>query len=532
MLGYFPSPYEDELLYSMIARYGIHTGQLDQKRIINDVFGSKSAAAVPDLPSHLDAFTERVSSIWRIEVDDIIQKHTLAPLYVPFLDPDQADLVLASMHSTYGGNIHTRAGISASQVKQPSFFRYCSKCIEEQESLVGERYWLRSQQVAGLTICDRHGLRLINTGCRFHQGAKHFFQAAQEVPKKAHQRAVPVNALEALVATHLNRLLQQNIRTRITKHQWSQFYQQIAKESGLWCLGHIDHSSIAEMISIKFHGSVFENYTSRQSIGSWSTSLFRKHRRSFNPLLHTLAWATLVPKYKTEQIIDLVHQLPRRKIIKHNTPVSGVDDAELDFKRESWNSLIKRYQHQGVKQLRCIENGGALYSWLYRHDREWLVRHTPAKKRDFPHYRVDWQQRDTDLYNMLQKHLKDLQSHPPNRRVSRNYLLSLLGTISSLEKHLDDLPRLRKLLEQSCESVEAFQIRRILCFWEKALREGVQLPVWKLRRLAGLKENTSPNVEHLMECIANTRNFSVWYKNKQSTRRIKTHRHGGPLQSE
>lgn len=532
MLGYFPTPYEDELLYSMIARYGIHTGQLEQKKIISSVFGSKSVAAVPDLPSHLDAFTERVSRVWRIAVDDIIQKHTLAPLYLPFLDPDQADLVIASMHSSYGGNIHTRAGITASQVKQPSVFRYCPKCIEEQESYVGERYWLRSHQLAGLPICGRHELRLIDSDFHFHHSAKYFFQAAQGTIEKGYPKASPVSPLEALVATHLNNLLQQDIRTRITKHQWSLFYQHIAKESGLWCIGHIDHSKIAEEISSKFHDSTFENYTSRQSIGSWSTNLFRKHRKSFNPLQHSLAWAALAPNYSTEQIIDSVQQLPRQKLVKQNKAVSCVEKAVLTFKRKSWISLTTRYQDQGVKQLRCIENGSALYSWLYRNDREWLVHHTPTIKRDTSHSRVDWQRRDNELYRKLQNLLGDLQAQPPDRRISKTYLLSLLGTKSSLEKHLADLPKLKNLLEQNCESVEAFQTRRILKLWENALRQGVQLPTWELKRLAGLSETISPNVQHLLECIANTRNFSVWYQNSQSTRRIKAHRHGGSLQRE
>ena len=54
MLPYFPVPYEDELLYSCIARYGCHTGQAqNQKAVVRDVWGTDSAVAIPDLPSHL-----------------------------------------------------------------------------------------------------------------------------------------------------------------------------------------------------------------------------------------------------------------------------------------------------------------------------------------------------------------------------------------------------------------------------------------------------------------------------------------------
>lgn len=54
MLAYFPVPYEDELLYSVIARYAVHTGQLEnRKAVLRDIFGKHTAVAIPDLPSHL-----------------------------------------------------------------------------------------------------------------------------------------------------------------------------------------------------------------------------------------------------------------------------------------------------------------------------------------------------------------------------------------------------------------------------------------------------------------------------------------------
>ena len=52
MLTYFPVPYEDELLYSCVARYALHTGQADnQKAVVRDVFGVGTAVAIPDIPS-------------------------------------------------------------------------------------------------------------------------------------------------------------------------------------------------------------------------------------------------------------------------------------------------------------------------------------------------------------------------------------------------------------------------------------------------------------------------------------------------
>lgn len=80
MLPYFPVPYEDELLYSCIARYGCHTGQAqNQKAVIRDVWGTDSAVAIPDLPSHLQDFIDNVGAVWQTSINELIAQFTLAP---------------------------------------------------------------------------------------------------------------------------------------------------------------------------------------------------------------------------------------------------------------------------------------------------------------------------------------------------------------------------------------------------------------------------------------------------------------------
>lgn len=88
MLAYFPVAYPDELLYSIIARYALHTGQSgNNKAVLRDVFGSESAVAIPDLPSHLTALTKNLESVWPITTSELIKRHTLAPVYLPFFLP-------------------------------------------------------------------------------------------------------------------------------------------------------------------------------------------------------------------------------------------------------------------------------------------------------------------------------------------------------------------------------------------------------------------------------------------------------------
>ena len=53
-------------------------------------------------------------------------------------------------------------------------------------------------------------------------------------------------------------------------------------------------------------------------------------------------------------------------------------DIRLEH-RQKWLSALKQNQNGGVNMIRAAIPG--TYTWLYRHDREWLTTHMPEVKR-------------------------------------------------------------------------------------------------------------------------------------------------------
>ena len=49
----FPTPYPNELIYSTIARAGIHHAITSPKQLLEEVFANRQVIATIDLPSHL-----------------------------------------------------------------------------------------------------------------------------------------------------------------------------------------------------------------------------------------------------------------------------------------------------------------------------------------------------------------------------------------------------------------------------------------------------------------------------------------------
>lgn len=161
MLAFFPSPYPDELLYGVCARYHQRSGNPSFKATTAELFGSASACAVTDLPCRLGSLSAQLSPGTLNTPERLIKRHTLLPLYGPFLPPRRLSTLMAWMEGTgRGGSIHMAIGAMASSVPAPRFLHYCPDCLRDDSETFGETYWHRSHQVAGVRICHRHEIWL------------------------------------------------------------------------------------------------------------------------------------------------------------------------------------------------------------------------------------------------------------------------------------------------------------------------------------------------------------------------------------
>ncbi|MGV2828137.1 hypothetical protein [Myxosarcina sp. GI1(2024)] len=70
MLGFFPT------LYSAIAGYQIHNGNLSPKSNIEELFNSRTITATADLPCGLDNLVANLPSYSSVTADSLIQNHT------------------------------------------------------------------------------------------------------------------------------------------------------------------------------------------------------------------------------------------------------------------------------------------------------------------------------------------------------------------------------------------------------------------------------------------------------------------------
>ncbi|WP_409346947.1 TnsD family Tn7-like transposition protein [Paenibacillus sp. MBLB4367] len=153
VLPRFPTPYPDELLYSIIARYHLWSSNLRFKHTIEDLFGTTRVGLLStefvDFPNFLNKLSERLPDKM-LTPNDLISMHTFIPLIQPFLEQTKVDLILENMGNEY------RSHLGGLKIKHPTYFRFCSSCIESDIDNFGEPYWHRSHQVLGVEICHYH----------------------------------------------------------------------------------------------------------------------------------------------------------------------------------------------------------------------------------------------------------------------------------------------------------------------------------------------------------------------------------------
>ncbi|SPF45838.1 Tn7-like transposition protein D (fragment) [Candidatus Desulfosporosinus infrequens] len=130
------------------------------------------------------------------------------------------------------------------------------------------------------------------------------------------------------------------------------------------------------------------------------------------------------------------------------------------------------------------------YSFLYRHDREWLFEMLPTgKPQTGSKGYVDWNQRDHEVLSQLQKAQMDLLNREKPIRISKTSLGKEIANLSLLEKHLHKLPCCTEYIDKVSEKKQQFQLRRCQITIVRMQEEGLLLLEWRIQREAGIRKD-------------------------------------------
>jgi predicted transcriptional regulator len=292
MLHWFPTPYPDELLYSVLARYHVWSGNTSPKMTTEELFGKRTVRSVWDLPANLNVLLSQLGPYW--DADQLINNHTMYPYYAAFLLPKQAKLVKKSMLDNKGSTIHTRIGVSASNVKVKTNLLACSDCIKEDMDTYGETYWRRVHQAPGVFVCPKHERVLEETTVSVKAQNQHEFIVATPDVHRTKVDLDGLNKEEVQLLFDISKesdSLLNNTRLQANDNTIRSKYLELLKQKGYASVnGMVKRDRLYKSFGSKFSDRCLELLQSSVMFAEtdWLTMIFQKHRKSFHPLRHLL----------------------------------------------------------------------------------------------------------------------------------------------------------------------------------------------------------------------------------------------------
>ena len=126
MRMYFPKPYLDETVYSLLARYQVHAGSVVGEHIWKELFQRRRLTIRMDMPAHLSIIAEWAG----MDAQELLQKHTLFPFYAAFMSEARRKSLADEMIHGSGNKILYMSGHMAGGFSTHQKFRFCSLCVE------------------------------------------------------------------------------------------------------------------------------------------------------------------------------------------------------------------------------------------------------------------------------------------------------------------------------------------------------------------------------------------------------------------
>ncbi|MGJ9381852.1 TnsD family Tn7-like transposition protein [Salipaludibacillus sp. CF4.18] len=161
MIPSFPTPYPDELFYSVLVRYHLWSRNQTKEETMKDLFRDSSISPVASFPSRLSVLVEQLDHE-KLTCQYFIDNTTLFPFYRPFIEEERVNRITAFMRGEANNNTHIQMMIGHLDKKNKYLF-YCPACFQEEVLRLGEAYWHRTHQVFGVKVCPIHNVWLIES---------------------------------------------------------------------------------------------------------------------------------------------------------------------------------------------------------------------------------------------------------------------------------------------------------------------------------------------------------------------------------
>lgn len=498
MMNCFPQIYEDELFYSIVARYKRMCGFISKRALLNDLYNELVTLESIYFPVHISRVVSNLPPNSKITSDNIIKNNTMFRLYTAFLSKEESLLIYKGMDESKAFNAIQSIGLISSKIKMYSHLRYCSLCREEHiNKTLGESYWSRLFQVPGVLFCPKHQIKLSNSKIFTGNSRVDYTCADQEITLYediqddiSNFKELNLKYIQMVQYLLNNDIDNKNIQFIID------FYIDRLREKGLASSGGSIYIDEFQSSFINYYGNEYlklmQSEIDIDKETNWLRLFIRNNGEKRNSLRHILLLQFL--NVSIEELFKEVSITGRL-----SSHVKCNPRLDRNIKRLEWKRFLK--ENKGKSKSELKKNAKGLYSWLYKNDNEWFNKITPKRKNGTRTGDIkDWGQLDNKTLVLVKKAVKemlDLKGKPI--KVSKSSIRRYLGQGNSFNNK--KLIKTHKYIKKVTEDIDSYRIRKIEWAIQELINNEDNVTRYKVQLVAGFGGNCDDNVKNLIDKV-------------------------------
>lgn len=542
---FFPNPYKDEILYSVLARYCVQSGNFSLIKNFDDIFGSRNIIASVELPGNLDIIISNLPANSKYSSEFFIYNNTLFPYVASFLPEKRAREVKGLMKEGQASLIYNKSGYISGSINQNRSFRFCPECMREDFQNYGEMYWHRIHQITEVYVCPKHKLALVESKIDMRgNNRQSFIPATPEVCYVGNTPTYSDDIFEKLmwIAEDVQSILDFEFAFQSIESHKYLYMEELIKKNFANSNTMVHQKKLRKAI-LEFWGNetlqLLQCPIYEEKECYWLNSLVRNNSISSQPIrnLILMRFLCIEPNKLLGNKIDISGNKNHKKkwedklkslinkrisirqmaIELNSTPKTikkyidklGVEPYWVDaggrrysmeykdtqeFKdrlakaRKEWIQLQNEYPKLSRNNIKKLNE--TLYTWLTRYDKEWLDSNSP----NIRNYKlIDWEKRDKELLPVVKKIIENMKCGKPER-ISWTIIGGKLGNCGLLFKNKDKLPGVKRYIETNIETLQEFQLRKIRWAIDELERENKSITKWNLIEKSGVKIRYIKNI--------------------------------------
>lgn len=475
-ITYFPKIYEDELVYSVLARYYYHSGFLSSRDAVNELLVNPKLKVDREFIKNVK--TEVVEHLTKgISFDELLQRHTMYPYYGRFIGSEKRKVAYDALVGL-DGDFSKLFGMPQNRSKEKRYFSYCPVCVQNDRAELGEAYWHRIPQIRGIRVCPYHKCYLVESDVVLDSSISVKLIPAEEI--------VPLDEVLKKELLYCDN----EVEIQLANYIAEVFFQPVDIRNT---------TTISEFLHFKMMGTPYisvrgehkyfsrlwsdlkEHYIGLDGIDQLEVGQIQRTLRNGRFVFEEICMIAMFLGISTNELVEMEKPLKSPEQI-FDDKVQRLLDDKMSYRE------IARHLGVSMSMVRLSVSIANTDSRI-------------RKKYSANVNALDWDSLDKEMLPLVEQAIEDLKGNGETRPC-RVTVYAISKKLNIAQHRLKNMKMCSKALLSGCDSDEIYMARKIMWGIYEMQRRQLPLKWWRLEHLSKYDRETMMANQPYLEKIA------------------------------